>query len=46
MKETDTQQPYVWLWDETVFFRQNIKAVAVDKSGNIANDELLVWKFF
>lgn len=46
LKETDTMEPYSWMWDDRVFFRRNIKAVAYDNSGNNTTRELLVWKFF
>lgn len=46
LKETDATEPYSWTWDEHVFFRHTIKAVAYDSSGNNVTRELLVWKFF
>jgi len=46
LRETDTTEPYSWMWDEHVFFRHTIKTVAYDGSGNNATRELLVWKFF
>ncbi len=45
-KDKLTNQPYSWTWDETVFGKISINAVAFDKSGNQAEDSIIVWKFF
>jgi len=45
-KEFDYSEPYSWTWDEKAFFKHTLKVVAFDRSGNIANDEIPVWKFF
>ena len=46
IKSTDTSEPYSWTWDEMVFFRHTIKAIAYNNAGNSASDEIVVWKFF
>ncbi|MCK5261101.1 MAG: hypothetical protein KAJ44_02890 [Thermoplasmatales archaeon] len=43
---TDTTEPYIWTWEEGVFFIQNIEVVAVDGSGNHGYDTRTVLKFF
>lgn len=45
LKNTDHEAPYEWLWDETIFFRHTIKAVAYNNFGNTASDEQVVWIF-
>jgi len=38
--------PYTWSWTETSFGQHTISVTAYDNSGNDANDEITVWKFF
>jgi hypothetical protein len=46
LKNTDPDEPYEWLWDETVFFKHSIKVMAYDKAGNsAASDEMSVCIF-
>ncbi|MEA2054750.1 MAG: hypothetical protein U9O96_06550 [Candidatus Thermoplasmatota archaeon] len=45
LKATDDEEPYEWLWDETVFLKHTLKAVAYDNAGNTAKDEQVVWIF-
>ncbi|KAA0002868.1 MAG: hypothetical protein FE048_02890 [Thermoplasmata archaeon] len=45
LKYTTKEEPYEWLWDETVFGKHVLKAVVHDKAGNIAGDEMAVWIF-
>jgi hypothetical protein len=37
---------YEWPWEERVFGKHTIKAVAYDNAENSTSDEILVWKFF
>ncbi len=46
LQETDNIAPYSWTWDEMIFGRRIIRAVAYDKSDNNVTDERIVWKFF
>ena len=39
LKNTDTDSPYEWLWDEKVIGRHEIKVVAYDDDGNKAEDK-------
>lgn len=34
-----------WEWDETIFFKHNLKVVAYDKSGGTSTDEMDLWIF-
>ncbi len=43
---TDTTAPYTFAWTQNAFFKHTIKAVAIDTSGNEAETELTVSKFF
>ena len=45
-KFVDYDFPYEWVWDEKSFGRYIIEIVAIDNTGNIANGEMGVWKFF
>lgn len=46
LKETLTEEPYQWLWDETAFSTHTIKVTAYDIiTGNTATDEQTVWIF-
>lgn len=40
LKITKGEEPYKWLWDETIFGVYIIKAVAFDNAENQANDEI------
>jgi hypothetical protein len=42
LKSIDVQAPYHWLWDETVFGRRGLKAIAYDNTGKKATDEINV----
>lgn len=42
LKRTDTESPYEWFWDETVFGLNEIKVIAYDEEGNKAEDEMNV----
>ncbi|MEA2054625.1 MAG: metallophosphoesterase [Candidatus Thermoplasmatota archaeon] len=44
-KGNDTSLPYEWTWDETIFGKHTINAIAYDNSGNTASDEQEVWIF-
>ena len=44
--ETKTSAPYTWLWSEKAFFKQALTVKAYDKAGNVASEDLTVWKFF
>ena len=46
LKFNDLSKPYEWVWHKVAFFRHTIKAIAYDKAGNKASDEIKVWKFF
>jgi hypothetical protein len=41
------EEPFEWLWDETIFGRHVIKAIAYDYAGNMAavEQDLLIFKF-
>jgi len=43
LKYADIEAPYEWLWDETIFGKHTVKAVAYDNAGNMASDEQHVW---
>ena len=45
LKQTITNEPYEWLWDETIIGTHTIKAIAYDNSGNMVTDEQVVWIF-
>ena len=45
LKETLTQEPYIWTWSDIKFGRQIIKVVAYDYEGNSNFDEINVYKF-
>lgn len=38
--------PYEWLWNQNSFGLYNIKIIAVDSTGNLAENNMKVWKFF
>jgi hypothetical protein len=40
LRYTDYEEPYEWLWDETVFERHTIKVIAYDNAGNSGSDEI------
>ena len=40
LKYTATEQPYGWLWDETIYFAHVLKATAYNGSGNSETTEL------
>ena len=42
LKDTDTEYPYEWLWNEFAFGKYEIKVIAYDNAGNIARDEIRV----
>ena len=42
LKCTDDESPYQWCWDERIFGMHEIKAIAYDKNGNEAEDEINV----
>ena len=42
----DTTAPYTFAWTQNAFFKHTLKAVAIDTSGNEAETELTVSKFF
>jgi len=44
LKETDSDSPYTWTWDEKDFFFHTIKVTAFDNSGNSASDRLQIFK--
>jgi len=41
-----TEEEFIFNWDESVFGRFTIKAIAYDKAGNTAQDTIGIWKFF
>jgi hypothetical protein len=45
LKETLTDEPYIWTWSDIKLGRQNIKVVAYDYEGNSDFDEMEVYKF-
>ena len=45
-KESITTEPYVFTWDKPCFGKWDIEVIAFDKAGNIASDNIEVWKFF
>jgi hypothetical protein len=40
LRYIDYRPPYEWVWDEKVFGRYNIKAIAYDRSRNSAEDKI------
>jgi outer membrane protein assembly factor BamB len=46
LKFTDYEEPYEWIWDEQVFFKHQIKVVAVDNQEASTSDSINVRKFF
>lgn len=44
--ETKNSAPYSWLWSEKAFFKQALTVKAYDKAGNVASEDITVWKFF
>jgi len=46
LKFTDYEEPYEWIWDEQVFFKHQIKVVAVDNIEESTSDSINVRKFF
>ena len=47
LKNIDSSPPYSWTWDENpVFLQHLIQAIAYDKVGNIASDNIVVVKLF
>jgi len=42
LKFTDYDEPYLWLWDEFAIGRHEIKVVACDIEGNLAQDKMNV----
>ncbi len=42
-KQTINNEPYEWLWDDTIFGWHTLKAFAYNNAGNMAIDELVVW---
>jgi hypothetical protein len=45
LRHTDTEPPYIWLWDErTMLFTYEVKVVARDYRGNEATDSEKVWR--
>ena len=44
LKETDTTEPYSWIWNEITPFRfmHTIKVIACDRAENSATDEIPV----
>jgi hypothetical protein len=46
LKSTVQEKPYTWLWDEITFGKHTLKVVAHDNAGNMAGEEIVVWKFF
>ena len=48
LKANISRPPFIWSWEERtpLIFRHSIRAVANDKTGNSASDELKVWKVF
>ncbi len=46
LRSTDTTAPYVWEWDEkTMLFLYKIKVKVFDIKDNVAQDDVIVWKF-
>jgi len=45
LKYNDSEQPYLWVWDETAFGNHEIKVVAYDKEGNKGEDKIDVTIF-
>jgi len=43
---TFLEEPYIYTWAKKTFSEHVVKVVAYDNSGNTANDEIVVWKFF
>ena len=46
LKFTDYEQPYEWMWEDQVFFKHQIKVVAVDNIEESTSDSINVRKFF
>ena len=45
LKNTTEEKQYSWLWNDIIFGKHTIKAVAYDNSGNTATDAQEVWIF-
>jgi len=45
LKQTVTNEPYAWMWNEPAFFRHNLRIVAYDTIGRNATRELTIRKF-
>jgi hypothetical protein len=45
LKDTDTEYPYEWLWNEYAFGNHELKVIAYDSGGNKAEDEIDVMIF-
>jgi len=38
--------PYIFIWQDSMFFRHKLRIVAIDKVGKETSSEITVWKFF
>jgi hypothetical protein len=45
-KSTDITPPYIWYWNERVFGKKMVKAIAYDDSANQYYTAITIWKFF
>ena len=45
LKASFDNEPYEWLWDETIFGFHTLNIVAYDKEGNKAMNKLDLWIF-
>jgi len=43
---TQTEDPYVFRWDDQAFFKHTIRVVGIDRAGNQNYHEIIVRKFF
>jgi len=41
---TDTEVPYIWIWNKVSFFRHTIKIIAYYESVNTTSNQIKVWK--
>jgi hypothetical protein len=46
LQYTDSLIPYSWIYNKKEFGKNIIKVQGYDNSGNIASEEIVVWKFF
>ena len=46
LKNTDDDEPFLWLWEEPAFLTHTIKVIAYYNIGETISKEISVWKFF